>query len=111
MDDVVMTIMQGDAGGVPFYFYLDGELITDDLLDDLEVTIGDTSWLLSEGDITYDSESGAFVVQFTQEYTLKLPTPYVLCQARLKFANSANDVVGEVSGLVRVTPSASKEEL
>lgn len=83
-----MTIMQGDSCKIPFVIYTDDILVTDQLVEKVEFTIG-TIAKEYPGDAEY--ADGEFKVPLTQEDTLSVQGKQPV-QVRVKL--SSGDVYG-----------------
>lgn len=67
---MAIKIMQGDAYRLPFRIKQDGVVITPEMIQDLEVTIGSLRKTYSSGEITYSEEH--WLVYLSQEDTLAM---------------------------------------
>lgn len=78
-----MRIMQGDSYPVPVEITQDGVMVTPEIVDDVEITIGkDIRKLYSTKDITFESDTWYFLL--TQQETFSMSGSYeVIC--RLKY--------------------------
>lgn len=103
-----VTMMAGDAFGLPIEISLDNGVATADDFEIVEVFIGCVGKTTSDGDIDYDEERGAFIVALSQEdtYLLRGKNPI---QVRTKFSNG--DVLGVEAGLLVIEGSQSKAVL
>lgn len=103
----IFKMMQGDQYGIPFTFTDDdGQLITVEDLDDVEIVLGKLNKRYSQNEIAYDE--GTFIFPISQDESFSLGR-FVGGQVRLKF--KSGNVIGEDLGTIDVLASRSKERL
>lgn len=102
-----MKMMQGDSYNLPIELTVGdpAKLVTPDMLDDLEVVIGNVRKTLGKGDITYDAERSLFLVYLSQQDTFRLCGNESV-KIRPKFIRG--DVIGINAGALTVEHGASK---
>ena len=103
-------MMQGDSYSLPIEILkVDGTLVTDADVSNVEITIGHLRKTYADGAVKYDSTAGAWKFPLSQEETFQYLPASVRGQVRLVWKN------GEVEGIpldgVRVKESISKEVL
>jgi len=108
-----MTIMQGDSYTIYLNLTQSGDTLTPDLVDDLEVYIGETlRKTFSAGSVFFDAESGIWSIRPTQEETMALEEGSHEVTVRVKYKGQVQaDVMGIVIGRIRVQACVSKEVL
>ncbi len=99
------NIMQGDAYCVPFRIRSGGTEITPELVDTVEITIGELTKTYP-GEVDYDM---GWIVPLSQQDTFRLGPSLQPVQVRIKFITG--DVVGASCGCVCVGDSLSKAVL
>lgn len=103
-----VTMMAGDAFGLPIEISLEDRIATAGDFEEVEVFVGCVCKTASDGDVVYDEESEAFIVSLSQEDTYRLRGKNSV-QTRVKFANG--DVLGEEAGMLVIGGSLSKAVL
>ena len=102
-----MQIMQGDAYKLPFRLTQDGEVITEQMVEDVEIVIGSTIKSYANGKIHYSD--GNWLYPLTQEQTFAMCNHPQDVQVRVKF--HGGDVMGVPLPPVKLERSTSKEVL
>lgn len=103
-------MMQGDSYSIAIIIEdYNGNPVTTEGVQDLEVTIGNITKKYSTGEITYSTESQFWQFPITQQETFDLLPSKVKAQLRLLWQNG--DVEGVDLGYVRIKESMSKEVL
>ena len=99
--------MQGDEYDISLVLTCsDGEILTGDQIDTLEVTLGDLRFVYP-ATITFDAVANAFVLHLTQEQTFGVPSGEYMMQMRIK--TLAADVYGQWNvQSIRIIHSRSK---
>lgn len=106
-----MTIMRGDAYAVPVELTQDGYALTPDMVNDVEITVGDVlTRNYSAGDVVYDEELQQWFFRLTQAETLAMEADesYQVI-ARVKYTNDPADVKGVKCGFIIVEDTNSTE--
>lgn len=99
-------MMTGDSCNLPIKIFIaSGQANASDFTD-VEVHVGHVRKTLYGGEITFDTESGAFLVPLTQEETFSLRGRQKI-NVRCKFPGG--NVIGADLGTVVFEPSLSKE--
>ena len=106
-----IKIMQGDSYVIPVNLTLNGYPMTPDMVDDVEVCVGEgLRKTFSEGGVGYDTSKQRWYIRPTQEETLALEVEGYDVIARVKFSNGA-DVKGIKVGTIVVLDTHSEEVL
>lgn len=100
-----ISIMQGDAVELPFVVKMDGKLVTPDVAETVEITIG-TLTRRYPGEVTYDEKKQQWLCPLTQEQTFGFPAGSMTTQVRVRLPSGS--VRGAPGRTVRVTESLSK---
>lgn len=103
-----VTMMAGDAFGLPIEISLDDRIATDNDFENVEVFIGNVGKTMSKDEVDYDKEGNAFIVKLSQDDTYRLRGKNSV-QVRVKFANG--EVLGEEAGMLVIGGSLSKAVL
>ena len=99
-------MMQGDQYKLPIELkYADGTFVTSEEVKDLEVFVGTTRKMLSDGEIEFEPLESVFYVSLTQKETFRMRGD-VPVQARVLFMSG--DVVGIDLGKINFSQSTSK---
>lgn len=108
-----MTIMQGDSYTIYLNLTQSGTSLTPDLVDDLEVYIGEElRKSLSGGGVFFDAEAVMWFIRPTQQETQALEEGTHEVTVRVKYKGQPpSDVMGTVVGRLRVQACVSKEVL
>ena len=104
---VVYEIGQGDAYKLPYRVSLEGKVLTDEDVVQVEITIGTHVKLMPE--ITYDSECGYWLYPITQAESMAFPVGPVRTQVRVKLNNG--DVFGQDIGVICILARSSTDIL
>lgn len=99
------TIMQGDAVELPFIIKMDGKLVTPDVAEAVEITVG-TLTRRFPGEVTYDEKKQQWLCPLTQEQTFSFPEGKVPTQVRMRL--QGGNVIGAPGRMICVTGSLSK---
>ena len=75
---------QGDALYIALDYKVNGNRITENQFDEIEFYIGDNRYLLSEGQIVWNSDDGKYFVFVNQIETFKLQRNPIEYQIRLR---------------------------
>ena len=99
-------MMQGDQYKLPIELkYAEGTFVTQEVVKDLEVFVGNFRKMLSNGEIEFESTENVFYVFLTQKETFMMRGD-VSVQARVLFLSG--DVVGVDLGEINFVRSTSK---
>ena len=98
-------MMQGDSYRLPIQVTMNGEVVTLNMVEDVEVMLGGIRKTLGDGSVSYDDAQEAYLVSLSQEDTFRLRGGANV-QVRVKFLSG--DVLGVDLGYVDVISSASK---
>jgi hypothetical protein len=99
-------MMQGDQYKLPIELKdADGTFVTQEEVKDIEVFIGTTRKMLSDGDIEFEPVENVFYVSLSQKETFMMRGD-VSVQARILFLSG--DVVGIDLGKINFEKSTSK---
>lgn len=101
-------MMTGDCYALPIGVTLDEGTVGESTFAEIEVMIGSVRKTLTDGDITFDINTGEFLVSLSQAETFRLGGKRKVI-ARFKFAN--DEVLGVELGDVEHIISTSKEVL
>ena len=106
-----VSIMQGDQYGIPFTIR-DGEgnVLTEEDLEDVEIVIGSVKKRLANGEIQYRKADQAFVFPITQQESFSMFYRKQRAQVRVKFRGTG-EVAGKDLGDMLLDMSVSKEAL
>ena len=106
-----MKIMRGDALWVPVMLTQGGQVLTPEMVEDVEISIGDgLIRKLTSGGVAFDVNLQQWLVRLSQEETLAMEaeeTYQVI--ARVKYKNDPADVKGVKCGKVDVEDTNSEE--
>ena len=107
------TIKQGDAYSLPLELYLNGTKLTAEhlpMLEEIEVTIGETEPIRLEAAAAWSEASGAFLVPLTQEKSFALEEGRTDFDVRVQF--HGGDVIGIRKKVkIKVVDATSEEVL
>ena len=108
-----MKIMQGDSYPLYIRLTIDGEVLTPDLILELEVCIGDVLRKLhSKDEVKFDYDSNCWYIWPTQEETLAMDVGQYSVVVRIKYLNDTlNQVQGQQIGRLSVVDSISEEAI
>lgn len=99
-------MMQGDQYRLPIELKdADGTFVTQEEVKDLEVFVGTTRKMLSDGEIEFEPLENVFYVSLTQKETFRMRGE-VIVQARILFLSG--DVVGIDLGKINFAQATSK---
>ena len=101
-----MYIMQGDAYSIPVHITNDGELVTPETAETVEIAIGP---LVKQDPVGVSFLEGDWLFQLTQPEAFALSAAGAECKIRVKFKNG--DVIGVSLGKVSIAASRSKAVL
>lgn len=108
---MITEIMQGDQYSIPIALKINGTLVAREAVSFVEVTVGKVLKTSGEdGGITFDDESGKWLLHLTQEDTFSLPPKSTSFQVRFKLVGS-NDVLGTDLPPIGIIRSTSREVL
>ena len=111
---MVITIMQGDSWPIYMNLTQSGKTLTPDLIDDLEICVGD-NWRFSyeEGTALFDEKTKRWYIWPTQNDTFSMEPGSYKPQIRAKYKNQKQVYVkGQIaSDSIKVTEAKSREEL
>jgi hypothetical protein len=108
-----MVIMRGDATTIPVDTKYNGQILTPDIIADIELSVEDKiAKLYSSGEVWFDKDSMRWNFRLSQEETFNLrPAKYGVI-ARIKFPGAENyDVNGFHVGEIIVMQTYSKRVL
>ena len=111
---MAVTIKQGDSRIIWFNLKVNGEILTPDMIEELEIYIGDNLRLtFGEGEIKFDSVSNRWYIWPTQEQTFALDVGSHKVEIRRKYKNATIDnVLGyDLPEKIKVKASTSQEVL
>ena len=101
-----MKILQGDSYPIPVEIMQDGNIVTPEMVEEVEITIGaDVRKTYSGGDVFYEDEIWYFLLTQADSFSLSGGYDVVL---RLKYPGSSN-VVGTKIGKLSVEKADRKE--
>lgn len=98
-------MMQGDQYRVPLQLTLNGEIVTDEIVENVEVMLGNIRKTKEENVVTYDALQEAWLISLTQQDTFLLRGS-IKVTVRCKF--NSGDVIGVDLGMIDILHSASK---
>lgn len=98
-------MMQGDSYKLPIQINTAEGALVPDMIEDIEVFVGQIRKTYRNGEITYDEEQTAFLVDLSQKETFRLRGKEKV-QARVKFTE--DDVVGVDLGELDIANATSK---
>ncbi len=98
-------MMQGDQYRVSLHLTMNGEPVIGEVVENMEVMLGNLRKTKADGSITYDALEQVWLISLTQEDTFLL-RGNVKVTVRCKFGSG--DVIGADLGMVNVLHSASK---
>ena len=101
-----MYIMQGDAYGIPVYITNDGEPVTPETAETVEITLGPLIKKYPEG-ISFSDDDWIF--RLTQQEAFVFSAAGADCKVRVKF--KSGDVIGVSLGKIDIAASRSKAVL
>ena len=109
----MITIKQGDSVAIFIELTVDGQVLTPDLLDDLEVYIGeDLGYYFRDGGLKFDDSTQRWYIWPTQEDTFSLNPGTYKVEIRPKYRDRNVTVKGyELDDKIKVRSSASREVL
>lgn len=108
-----MTIMRGDAYAVPVELTQGGYVLTPEMVEDVEISVGDVLIRnYSDGGVMFDEELQQWYFRLTQTETLAMEADesYQVI-ARVKYTNDPADVKGVKCGFIIVEDTNSTEEI
>lgn len=105
-----MNIMQGDAYPIEIEIKQNGDVLTPDMIDDLEICVGDDIRKTYANKEAVHSD-GYWYIRLTQEDTFGMDEGSHKVTVRVKYKNQPPDVVGRLAGRIKVFRSHSKEVL
>lgn len=108
-----MTIMRGDAHAVPVELTQGGYVLTPEMVEDVEISVGDVLIRnYSDGGVMFDEELQQWYFRLTQTETLAMEADesYQVI-ARVKYTNDPADVKGVKCGFIIVEDTNSTEEI
>lgn len=111
---MTITIMQGDSYPIFIKLTQNGSALTSDLVDDLELYVGESLRMSYEdGTVKYDESSKRWYIWPTQEQTFALEEGTHKVEVRPKFKNpSTTNVKGfTLDGKIKVKAATSREVL
>lgn len=99
--------MQGDQYGIPVRITMNGEPVTPETADAVEISIGQYTKTSGDG-VEYDSESESWVFGLTQAESFSFGA-YEDVRVRVKL--TGGDVIGKKAGRIDIENSISKAVL
>ena len=106
---MALKIMRGDSYYIPIDVTQDGKTVTPDMVEDVEVSVGETvQKRLSKKEVVY--REGAWFFRLSQEETFALPESAVV-YVRAVYPGNPHDVIGTTAGQVVLIETGSKEVL
>lgn len=111
---MAVSIMQGDSFAVFLNLMQDGAVLTPDLLNELEIFVGDAlRFSYSEGTVKYDSSSQQWYIWPTQKQTFDLEEGSYKVEVRVKYKDDeATSVKGyTIADRIKVVSAVSREVL
>ncbi len=107
-----MKMMQGDSYPVFIDLKQDGVTLTPDMIDDLEVCVGENlRKTYSGGGVAFDTGTQMWYIRPTQQETLDLPEDSYTVIVRVKYKNQPADVKGISVGRITIRDTHSEEVL
>ena len=101
-----MKILQGDSYPIPVEIMQDGAIVTPEMVEEVEITIGtEVRKTYSSGEIFYEDEVWYFLLGQADSFSLSGGYDVVL---RLKYPGSGN-VIGAKIGKLSVEKASRKE--
>lgn len=106
-----MTIMKGDSYPIYLELTLDDEVLTPDMIAELEVCVGDAlRKCYTEKEVMFDYSSSRWYIWPTQQETLELPQGPYHVVIRIKYNNQdMEEVQGFKIGKIDVVDTFSEE--
>ena len=98
-------MMQGDSYRLPIQVTMNGDIVTLNMVEDVEVMLGSIRKTFLDGSVSFDEIQEAWLVSLSQEDTFRLRGG-ANAQVRVKFLSG--DVLGVDLGYVDVKSSVSK---
>lgn len=111
---MAVTIMQGDSYPIFINLTQDGSVLTPDLLDDLEIYVGEDLRLsYADGTAKFDESSKRWYIWPTQEETFNLEegSHKVEVRAKYKNTNTVNVKGHTIIDRIKVKSATSREVL
>ena len=109
-----IQIMQGDSRAIFINFTVNGSTLTPDMIDDLEVMVGEElRFAYSEDTVKYDASRNRWYIWPTQDQTFNLDEGSHKVEVRVKFHNqNTTNVKGyTIDDKVKVKGAQSREVL
>lgn len=108
-----VKIMQGDSYAIPIELKQDGMLLTPEMVEDLEVCVGENlRKIYSGGGVGYDASRQQWYIRPTQQETMAMEVDSHDVIVRVKYLNLPDgDVVGAKIGSISVLEGRSEEVL
>lgn len=111
---MAVTIMQGDSRAIFLNLTQNGSPLTPDLIDDLEVSIGDIlQFAFAEDRVKFDAGTSRWCIWPTQDETFSLDEGSYKVEIRVKYHNmNTTNVQGyTLNDKIKVKPALSREVL
>lgn len=110
---MVITIKQGDSYPIFMKLTVNGSVLSSDLVDDLEIYVGEDLRLsYADGDAKFDESSNRWYIWPTQEQTFALEEGIHKVDIRPKFKNPNINVKGfTLEDKIKVKAATSREVL
>lgn len=111
---MAVVIKQGDSRDIYFAMKVNGSPLTPDMLEDLEICIGEELRLTYQnGGVKFDSNSQRWYIWLSQKQTFSLEEGNYKVEIRRKYKNTPRDnVIGnELTEKIKVIGSLSQEVL
>lgn len=101
-------MIQGDAYSIRFKIQdSTGQVITDSMVDDVEIALGEKIKSYANGELTYSDNHWLYPISQQESFSIDFGLVHV--QVRVKF--TSGEVIGKDVGLISVKNSISKEIL
>lgn len=107
---MALKIMRGDSYNIPVDIKMDGQTVTLEMVEDIEVSVGtDIQKRLSNGEV-FLGEDGVWYFRLSQEETFAMDDS---CEVyvRVVYGGNPNDVVGSRAGMINAQATGSSEVL
>ena len=106
-----MTIMQGDSYPLYFDLSLGGEVLTPDLVAEMEICFGEVlRKLYSAKEIMFEKDTNRWYIWPTQEETLAMPVGALSVIIRMRYNHaSMKEVQGYRVGTIKILDTYSEE--
>lgn len=105
-----MKIMQGDSYVVPVELKQDGNILSAEMVAELEICVGEALRKRASADeVWFDEGQQKWYFRPTQAETLAMDPDTYSVIARVKYKNNPADVIGVECGRITIVETNSKE--